>query len=237
MAMLLPMPGLTIPPETLADFGTQWTANGGALSRTPPFSSSQLAGRIDHRVGSAVAVMLGNIPVVAPLSSNALVAPQADCVEVGPTRIIGGVRPQNFDICYRPDGVRFAFDSKSLNDLKSVRKNYQNMINDLASEATTVHTRFPYAIVAFVVTIPEPCLLGAQRAALIGNLDRLARRSNVTDQAYLAEAISLVVWDPNTGNLSGEVPAAGSRLRIEAFSHHVQNAYYARYEGLPPHTE
>ena len=52
-------------------------------------------------------------------------------VEVGPVRVIGGVRPQNFDVGYRPDAIRFAFDSKSLNDRESIGKNWQNMINDL----------------------------------------------------------------------------------------------------------
>ena len=81
-------------------------------------------------------------------------------------RIIGGVRPQNFDVGYRPDGVRFAFDSKTLNDRKSIGKNWQNMINDLATEATTVHSRFPHAVVAFLVALPEPVVDANQRAAI-----------------------------------------------------------------------
>lgn len=237
MAVLAPMPPVAIPAATLAPFGAQWTANGNALSRTPPHSSSQLGQQFDAAVADALASMLGGIPVVPPQSSTALVAPEADCVELGATRIIGGVRPQNFDVCYRPDGVRFAFDSKTLNDSDSVRKNYQNMINDLATEATTVHTRFPYAVVAFIVVIPTVCLLNPQRAALIGTLDRLARRTSVTDHSHLAEAISLVTWDPATGTITPNFPSATSRLRIEAFSTHVSSAYVARYEGLPPHTE
>jgi hypothetical protein len=180
--------------------------------------------------------MLGKIPVLPPRSSNALVAPKPDCVELGATRVIGGVRPQNFDVCYRPDGIRFAFDSKTLNDLDSVRKNYQNMINDLATEATTVHTRFPYAVVAFMVIVPAPCLQDPQRAALIGTLERLARRVTVTNHSHLAEAISLVVWQPSSGCIHKGVPAVSSPLRIEAFSPNVQRAYLTRYEGLPPHT-
>jgi len=97
--------------------------------------------------------MLGDIPIVSG-SSKKLIPSEADCVELGPARIIGGVRPQNFDVAYRPDGVRVAFDSKTLNDLKSAGKNWQNMVNDLATEAATVHTRFPYALVAFIVAIP-----------------------------------------------------------------------------------
>lgn len=66
-------------------------------------------------------------------------------MEVGPTRVIGGIRPQNFDVAYRPDGVRFAYDSKTLNSRNSLGKNYQNMLNDLGTEAATVHIRFPSA--------------------------------------------------------------------------------------------
>ncbi len=57
--------------------------------------------------------MLGDIPIVVP-KARALTPPEKDCVEVGPVRVIGGVRSQNFDVGYRPDGLRFAFDSKSV---------------------------------------------------------------------------------------------------------------------------
>ena len=101
-------------------------------------------GRVfDAAFGQALALMLGNIPVVKP-NANALTPSQPDCVEVGTTRVIGGIRPQNYDAAYRPDGPRVVFDSKTLNDMGSIRKNWQNMINDLASEAATVHIRFPF---------------------------------------------------------------------------------------------
>lgn len=138
MASLAPMPAIMIDQQELAQFGTTWQANGERLSRTPPRSSGELGKLFDMAVGNALATMLGSIPVIAP-SSTALIPTQSDCVEVGPVRVIGGVRPQNFDVGYRPDGIRFAFDSKTLNDRESVGKNWQNMINDLATEATTVH--------------------------------------------------------------------------------------------------
>src|ERR1041385_8216951 len=154
MAKLASMPPITVSQADLARFGETWRNNGGSLSRTPPYSSSQLGNLFDEAVGRALAVMLGGIPVEKPVATS-LIAPKADCVEVGPVRVIGGVRPQNFDVGYRPDGVRFAFDSKTLNDAKSVPKNWQNMINDLATEATTVHSRFPHAVVAFMVRSEE----------------------------------------------------------------------------------
>lgn len=187
----------------------------------------------DQAVGKALGEMLGGIDVVK--GATTLLPPQPDCVEVGPARIIGGVRPQNFDVAYRPDGVRIAYDSKTLNDISSVRKNWQNMVNDLGTEATTVHTRFPYAIVAFIVAIPKPALAASQQADLIRTLERLATRRHVLDQDHLAEAISLVVWDPVLGVVDETVPPVGSPLRHENLMPAIFASYNDRYKGLPPH--
>jgi len=230
------MPPVAISTADLARFGARWTANGGALSRTPPESSSQLGGLFDAAVGAALAAMLGGIPIVAPSSASLLPA-QRDCVEVGPVRVVGGVRPQNFDVGYRPDGLRFAFDSKTLNDTKSIGKNWQNMINDLATEATTVHSRFPYAVAAFMVIYPRPAVTASQLTATIGTLERLGGRTLVDEPAHRAEAMSLVLWDPATGQLDPNVPDASSPLRIERFSADVQRNYVNRYKGLPPHAQ
>ena len=232
MAALTPMPLISVPAAVLLPFGQQWLTNGGSLSRTAPYSSSQLGGVFDSAVGEALAVLLGGIPVVPP-KGNSLIPPLPDCVEVGPVRVIGGVRPQNFDVGYRPDGIRFAFDSKTLNDEKSVGKNWQNMVNDLATEATTVHTRFPHTVVAFMVIIPEPAF--NDRGAIIGTLERLTGRFNVEDAAHLAEVISLVIWDPNSGQIITDVPSPQSPLRLEDFSRQMEAAYVRRYKGLPPH--
>jgi hypothetical protein len=228
------MPPITIDQEALAAFGARWAALNKRLSRTPPQSSGQLGTLFDWAVGVALAAMLGQIPIASP-NPNALTPPQADCVEVGPVRIIGGVRPQNFDVGYRPDGVRFAFDSKTLNDSDSIGKNWQNMINDLATEATTVHSRFPHAVVAFMVVYPEPCVSLSQRSATTETLERLARRISVDGPAYMAEAISLVLWNPINGSIDPTIPDPSSPLRLERFSEQVEAAYVSRYKGLPPH--
>lgn len=235
MGALASMPPVVLQPGELLPFGQTWVQKGGALSRTAPNSSMQLGALIDGKIGAALATMLGSIPVQGPLSRNALLPPAPDCVEVGACRIIGGVRPQNFDVAYRPDGVRFAFDSKTLNDAKSVQKNYQNMINDLATEATTVHSRFPYALVAFLVVVPTPCLMSPQREGLTGTLERLTGRVSPLDSAHRAEAIALAVWDPNTGMIDQTWPTVNSPLRLERFSDQITQVYVSRYKGLPPH--
>ena len=235
MASLQSMPSLSIATSELAEFGSAWQTNGEKLSRTPPCSSMQLGELFDRSVAEALAAMLGGIPIVKP-SSTALLPAKPNCVELGPTRVIGGVRPQNFDVGYRPDGIRFAFDSKTLNDIASVRKNYQNMINDLATESTTVHSRFPYAVVAFLVAIPKPCLADTQKAALIETLERLAGRVSMDDAVHRAESIALVVWDPYSGEIDSDVPEVKSPLRVEKFSVQIERSYTDRYKGLPPHS-
>ncbi|MCK9405291.1 MAG: hypothetical protein M0Q47_02605 [Methanothrix sp.] len=237
MAELDHMPPIIIPPSELLPFGQAWAVNN-SLPRTPPFSSLQLTHIFDHKVGSALAKLLGDIPVIELTQNNAnpiLIPSNANCVEVGPCRVVGGVRPQNFDVGYRPDGIRIAFDSKTLNDTKSVQKNYQNMINDLGTESSTVHTRFPYAVVAFMVVIPNPCLLDGQRRALTSTLKRLTGRNSPVDVHHKAEAISLVLWNPNNGEIDKEWPEANSPLRIEQFSQQVEESYVSRYAGMPPH--
>ena len=141
----------------------------------------------------------------------------------------------NYDVAYRPDGVRIAYDSKTLNDTKSIGKNWQNMINDLATEASTVHTRFPYAVVAFIVAVPAPALSSSQGSALIRTLERMATRVHVRDEAHLAEAIAFVVWDPSKGTVSNTTPPQSSPIHLSNFSNSIYSRYIDRYKGLPPH--
>lgn len=192
---------------------------------------------IDPTVAKALATMLGDIPIVAPANSEALLPPSghADCIELGDTKVVGGVRAQNFDVAYRPDGIRIAYDSKTLNDEGSVRKNWNNMINDLTAEATTVHTRFPYALVLFFIVIPKPALHQNQAVDIIRTLERMNERTGVQEENHRAESIALVVWDPDTGKIDAENPAPSSNLRLEKFTGRIEQTYLSRYKGLPPH--
>lgn len=231
MAGLQAMPSISLPLAQMQAFGAKWLATQAFAKK----DGMDFPGLIDTAVGEALSVMLGDVPIVTP-SATSLQPTQADCVEVGPVRIVGGVRPQNFDVGYRPDGVRIAFDSKSLNDNKSVGKNWQNMVNDLATEATTVHTRFPSAVVGFIVAMPVPCLSpGSRTNAIIGTLTRLGGRMLVDEPAHRAEAMSLIAWDPTTGLVDPQLPHPSSALRIERFSEDLERAYHERFQGLPPH--
>jgi len=244
LADLRDMPPLVVDREHLATWGRTWLGLEGSLSAGQ--AKAKLSSRFDKKqgmdfgyafdraFGEAIAVMLGGIPIRVPNPSS-LLPIAADCVEVGTTRIVGGIRPQNFDAAYRPDGPRIVFDSKTLNDAKSVGKNWQNMVNDLATEAATVHTRFPYCLVAFIVALPAPAVAAPQRRSLARTLERLGSRKDELDQNHLAEAISLVLWDPHTGGTEPGFPEPGSPLRIETMHERIQPHYFDRYKNLPPH--
>ncbi len=241
MAELKEMPEVRIAPETLLHWGALWRGCEPESKRPDRFNKAQGMefGRVfDEAFGQALATMLGDIPVATP-SATALTPAQADCVEVGPTRVIGGIRPQNYDVAYRPDGPRVVFDSKTLNDQNSIRKNWQNMINDLASEAATVHTRFPFCLVVFIVVLPAPALPDAQRRSIVSTLERLGSRKSELDQHHLAEAIALVVWDPDTGRIQtpsdSTIESVNSSIQLSALHHRVHRCYLERYQHLPPH--
>ena len=234
MGTLTAMPPLAITAERLRPFGERWQNNGDKLPRNPPYNSAQLGAVFDTALGEALAVMLGGIPVVRP-TANRLLPSEPDCVEVGPITVVGAVRVQNYDVGYRPDGIRFVADSKTLNDRESIGKNSLNMINDLATEATTVHARFPYAVVAFIVAFPEPAIAPARQVVMIETLERLTGRQGIDNPPHLAEAIAFVLWDPATGQINPANPSVSSPLRFEKLSQQIESAYVARYKGDPPH--
>ena len=245
MAALRPMPPIVVDPQLLKDWGTIWRGLNGSTNAAGT-AKAKLADRFDKKqgmdfgyvfdaaFGKALAEMLGGIAVHKP-DDNSLLPPHKDCVEVGKVRIVGGIRPQNYDAAYRPDGPRIVYDSKTLNDRKSIAKNWQNMINDLATEASTVHTRFPYCLVCFLIVLPRPALAKPQEQAIIRTLERLGSRDDELDQPHLAEAISMVIWDPDTGNIDPNFPPPDSILRLEKMPERITPRYLDRYKNLPPH--
>lgn len=241
MAELRSMPQLDISTKELRVWGRRWAENTNDVNGKPKHPEAfdkmqgmRFASFVDMAFGISLAEMLGGIPIEIPVATS-LLPPKKDCVEVGAVRIIGGVRPQNFDAGYRPDGPRVVFDSKTLNDTGSVRKNWQNMVNDLGAESTTIHTRFPYAIVGFIVLIPKPALEPKQAHDLVRTLERIGTRRSVIDLPHLAESMSLIVWDPEAGTICDDVPGPDSSLRYEKISETIETIYLERYKGLPPH--
>jgi hypothetical protein len=98
MARLRPMPAIALPQASLAQFGALFVQNGNKLARTV---SQQLTNVIDQEVASALAVMLGNIPVRGAQRGK-IWPPDADCVETAPATVVGAVRTQNSTLSTAP---------------------------------------------------------------------------------------------------------------------------------------
>jgi hypothetical protein len=159
-------------------------------------------------------------------------------VEHGQVTIVGGVRTQAFDVVYRPDGPRFALDSKTLNSSGSWARNWQNMVNDLATEATTLHRRYPDAIAAFIVMVPSPVLSPGRLLGACNTLVRMGKRVNPRlDDLHLAEAMCLFVWDPGSGNVDRAAPDPVDfpSLRTDAFGTQIEERYRERFGHAIPH--
>jgi hypothetical protein len=182
--------------------------------------------------------MLGGIPVL-PASGSvfkpSLYPPAADCVEIGEIPIVGGVRKQNFDVVYRPDGARIALDSKSLNSASSWTKNWQNQINDLATEATTLHSRYPDAVAAFLISVPSGALTAPQLDRFAGALLRISGRVEPDQRPYLAEAMCLAVWNTATGVIAPPLAGSAAALHVGNFHVTIERLYSERFGLSLPH--
>lgn len=66
-------------------------------------------------------------------------------------------------------------------------------------------------------------------------LDRLVGRNSPIDVPHKAEAVSLILWDPEAGTIDADWPRKSSPLRVDRFSEQVQEAYHVRYDGMAPH--
>ncbi len=217
------MPTITPSTDELRRWGELWlgtVGSNGAVKKANCFDRKQSMdfGKVfDQAFGDALAAMLGGV-TVRNITSPSLVPPEGNCVEVGEARIIGGIRPQNFDAAYRPDGPRVVYDSKTLNDTASVRKNWQNMVNDLGTEATTVHTRFPYCLVVLVVAIPRDALPATQERDLVRTLERLESVDDGDDLVHVGfgeEAVDALVVEV------GEAAGVDGAMFREVVDHQV----------------
>jgi len=240
------MPSVVIGPALLAPYGQQWLAGGGRLpgkQKVGYASATALGNEIDTVFADALATFLGGINVLEASQSRkpgfALHPPEPDCVEYGHVTVAGGARTQRFDVAYRPDGPRIAFDNKTLNGEGSWGKNWNNMINDLVAEATTVHHRYPDTVVAFFILAPTPILRkGSRLEDACKQMTRIGGRVQPQlENLHLAEAISLALWEPSTGAISTTEPdpARFPEIRIERFAETVEIRYRERFKYAPPH--
>ena len=241
----LPAPPLKFHQEDMKAWGEIWrgknpekTGSAWKEDRVDYFvkkDAMDFANYLDSTTAECLSQFLGGIPIQFAKQNHLTPIDGRVCVELGEITICGGVRQQNFDVAFRPDGPRIIVDSKGLNATKSIQKNWQNMINDIATEATTVHLRYPYAITSFVIALPKQALRDSQRADIINTLERMAGRDLPHYPPSLSEIITLMIWDVDTGEVDPEYPHPDSPLRVEKFSEILERTYCSRYKGLLPH--
>src|SRR5262249_26132592 len=65
---------------------------------------------------------------------------------------------------------------------------------------------------------------------LIRRLTRTRRRENEADPSHLLEAIAVIVYDPDTGELSDDLPEHGHGLRWSEFVATMADQYDVRFE-------
>jgi hypothetical protein len=65
---------------------------------------------------------------------------------------------------------------------------------------------------------------------LANRLARTRARLTEVDPPHLLEAVALILYDPDTGAIDPDLPAAGQDLRWEEFLNRVAETYRLRFE-------
>jgi len=157
----------------------------------------------------------------------------------GEHEVSGALRRVNADVSeiHPLDGLRLAIELKPV--LLAVGRAIWNRFGDIRTFAVNLHLKFPFAVVGAVLAIPTweevPNPGSGVRRDVTGLMERLdgrlvrARgRETEGDAPHLLEAVAVVVFDPDTGSIAPNVPAAG--LRWDQFLQAVASAYQGRFE-------
>jgi hypothetical protein len=158
----------------------------------------------------------------------------------GETTVGGGLRSVNADVSEftEIDGLRLAVEIKPIN--LAVGRAIWNRFGDIRTFAVNLHLKFPFAVVAGILTVPVfeigKTKDGETRKAtthLIRRAEkRLVRagdREHEGDAAHLLEAVGLVVFDPDTKTVDTDIPEAGNGLRWDEFIERLAAAYEGRF--------
>jgi len=157
--------------------------------------------------------------------------------EAGEKRVAGGLRTVQSDVteAHELDGVRLAVEIKP--SYRAVGRAIWNRYGDVRAFAVNIHLKFPFAVVGGVQVLPTIDIEeDGSRSKTRTYLSRAARRHDrirprvsEADADHLVEALGLVIFDPETGELDPDLPAADSRLRWEGFVASLVEAYDARF--------
>ena len=152
--------------------------------------------------------------------------------------VAGALRTVQADVSesHKLDGLRLAVELKPVN--LAVGRAIWNRFGDIRTFAVNLHLKFPFAVVGGVLVIPTYELTKKGRkketTTLINRaIERLVRaggRRSEAEAAHLLEGIAVVVYDPDTAEISSVLPEPGSSLRWEEFIGALAASYRARFE-------
>lgn len=159
----------------------------------------------------------------------------------GETEVGGGLRPAMSDVTDfdRRDGVRLAVELKPIH--LAVGRAIWNRLGDIRVFAVNLHLKFPYAVVAGVLTVPteersrsrddsqwKPTVHLVEK--LCTRMRGAASRDIESGPPHLLEAAAVVVFDRRTGVLDPALPEPGWGLRWDECVDRLADTYAVRFE-------
>jgi hypothetical protein len=157
----------------------------------------------------------------------------------GELDVAGALRTARADVSesHSLDGLRLAVEIKPVN--LAVGRAIWNRFGDIRAFAVNIHLKFPFAVVGGVLVVPtwEWSAGGGSKVPTLHLIDRLVRRLQRTrrreteaDAPHLLEAITVVVFDPDTGHLNPVIPPPGYDLRWDEFVTVMTDTYDIRFD-------
>ncbi len=161
----------------------------------------------------------------------------------GEKRVSGALRVGQADLSemHELDGLRMAVELKPVH--LAVGRAIWNRFGDIRTFAVNLHLKFPFAVIGGVLTIPtfeearksEEVVRKSTVGLIERAVDRLSRaggRRTEGDAPHLLEGVAVVVFDPDTGRVSPDLPPPGSGLRWEEFVGAMARSYQARFDEI-----
>ncbi len=134
------------------------------------------------------------------------------------------------------DGLRLAVEIKPVH--LAVGRAIWNRFGDIRTVAVNLHLKFPFAVVGGLMTLPtyEATDKGEKKptdhliSRAIARFVRAGDRRTEGAAPHLLEAVGLVVFDPDSGEIIDNLPPRASKLRYDDFLTELAAAYDSRFE-------
>lgn len=159
-------------------------------------------------------------------------------VQVGEIEVFGALRKCKADLVefHEGDGIRFAAELKPVN--LAVGRAIWNRFGDIRTFAVNIHIKFPFSVVAGIITVPtfEYNSRGDEKSTthlidrLMKRLSRAGSRETESDGNHLLEGVAVVVYDPHVGAPLSDIPDVESPLRWDNCVARLAELYDARFD-------